>query len=700
MVVPTKNAARTLAACLQSLRAQTQPCRVVVVDNDSTDGTRKIAETGADVVLDTGPERSAQRNLGARTFPAPVVGFVDADMVLQPAVVAEAVSALSAGAGSVIVPERTVGSGFWVEVRAFERSFYDGCDAIEAARFFRWDVFERAGGYDENLTGNEDLDLSDSARRLAPVARITAIIDHDEGTITYLDACRKKAYYAEGMRRYAAKHGTAAFGQFTGRPWLRQPHKLLNRYGAGLVALKAGEAMAVAMALSRGRARPTRRTASSGEPDRTCPISSSAPGGASRRSAHVRRRPHVGFVTESFLDEDGNLFEGGAERHLFHLARIARNVGAEATVYQRSSREWRRTYEGVEVVATPARLGALGRTLGRRAIADGCTHLHFQYLERVPWHLKGPRITATSHAVYWDIPYVDLYRRWYPGGPASALALPLWRFRQLTRILLAVGRCEQVLATDTGLLRIVQGTRPALRQRIDVVANFTDLYGSGDGGHTADSEPTLRALQAERELGHTVVLVPRNLSFVRGGAWLCEIVEHAADTGKDRQCHFFLTGVAIDVYGDASRYRHLLERRIDAMPAEARRRLHLLGGVPREAMPAAYRASDMALIPTFAHEGTSLAALEAMGAGLPVVATNVGGLNDVVRHGVTGFLVPADPASLAEAVVTLANDEPLRKQLGEEGRRVAEAAFTLARWRDRAEVFARRAGWAGGAWGS
>jgi len=87
VVVPTRNAARTLAACLESLRAQTTPCRTVVVDNGSTDATVTIAEQGADVVLHAGPERSAQRNYGARAYPAAIVGFIDADMILAPSVV-------------------------------------------------------------------------------------------------------------------------------------------------------------------------------------------------------------------------------------------------------------------------------------------------------------------------------------------------------------------------------------------------------------------------------------------------------------------------------------------------------------------------------------------------------------------------------------------------------------------------------------
>ena len=245
VVVPTKNAARTLGACLESLRAQTYPCRIVVVDNGSTDGTLATAQRWADFVLHAGPERSAQRNVGARAHPADFLGFIDADMVLEPGVVQEAVALLRGGAGSVIVPERSVGTGFWVEVRAFERSFYRGSDVIEAQRFFRREVFERAGGFDELLTGPEDWDLGQAARRLAPVARTGASIAHDEGNLGYLAACHKKAHYAVGVRRYLAKHGTRAFLDASRRPWLSRPWKLANRRGAGLLALKAGEAMTI-----------------------------------------------------------------------------------------------------------------------------------------------------------------------------------------------------------------------------------------------------------------------------------------------------------------------------------------------------------------------------------------------------------------------------------------------------------------------
>ena len=253
VVVPTRNSGRTIAACLDSLRNQTHPCTIVVVDNASSDDTIALAALRADVVHAAGPERSAQRNAGARLRPADVVGFIDSDMVLAKDVVRQAVEAITAGAAGVIVPERTIGTGYWSAVRAFERSFYSGSDNIEAARFYQWTLFDKTGGFDENLTGPEDLDLTIRVRRQAPITRITAMIDHDEGHLRYCDSCKKKGYYAEGMRRYVAKYGSGAMRDWARRPWLHQPRQMLSLAGLGLIVLKVGETATVISALARSR---------------------------------------------------------------------------------------------------------------------------------------------------------------------------------------------------------------------------------------------------------------------------------------------------------------------------------------------------------------------------------------------------------------------------------------------------------------
>ena len=82
-------------------------------------------------------------------------------------------------------------------------------------------------------------------------------------------------------------------------------------------------------------------------------------------------------------------------------------------------------------------------------------------------------------------------------------------------------------------------------------------------------------------------------------------------------------------------------------------------------------------------EGMPVSILEAMAAGLPVVASAVPGLEEVVLDGETGFLVPpADPAALAEKLAELVDDPARRASFGAAGRARAEEHFSLPAWRD------------------
>ena len=86
---------------------------------------------------------------------------------------------------------------------------------------------------------------------------------------------------------------------------------------------------------------------------------------------------------------------------------------------------------------------------------------------------------------------------------------------------------------------------------------------------------------------------------------------------------------------------------------------------------------DLFVLPSL-WEGLPNALLEAMAAGLPVVATAVGGTPEVVVDGVTGFLVPPrDPQALADAILRLLRDPELRQRMGEAGRARVAAHFSI-----------------------
>jgi L-malate glycosyltransferase len=85
-----------------------------------------------------------------------------------------------------------------------------------------------------------------------------------------------------------------------------------------------------------------------------------------------------------------------------------------------------------------------------------------------------------------------------------------------------------------------------------------------------------------------------------------------------------------------------------------------------------------ALLFSSLREGLSMAMLEAMAAGVPVVATDVGGTPELITHGVTGLLVsPGRPERLAEALVSLLVDDAAREAIRRAARRLVEERFSL-----------------------
>jgi len=92
-----------------------------------------------------------------------------------------------------------------------------------------------------------------------------------------------------------------------------------------------------------------------------------------------------------------------------------------------------------------------------------------------------------------------------------------------------------------------------------------------------------------------------------------------------------------------------------------------------------YRLFDTFFLPSV-NEGTPVSAIEALATGTPVVANRVGGVPDVVRDGIDGFLVePGDIESAAERLETLARDPTLRTKLGDAGRERVRGRYAVAR---------------------
>ena len=212
VIITTKNEELVIGRLIKSVKNQSYKHKeIILIDNNSTDQTVKIAKRLGVKVANKGPERSAQRNFGAKIAKGSYLLFVDADMELSKNVIEECtkVGSLEKNLGGVAIPEKSKASNFWGSVKGFERSIYNekGDPITDAARFFPKNVFEKAGGYDEEITGPEDWDLPEVINKLGyKIIRINALIYHYERISNPFDLAKKKFYYAKSSYKYLEKH--------------------------------------------------------------------------------------------------------------------------------------------------------------------------------------------------------------------------------------------------------------------------------------------------------------------------------------------------------------------------------------------------------------------------------------------------------------------------------------------------------------
>jgi glycosyltransferase involved in cell wall biosynthesis len=131
--------------------------------------------------------------------------------------------------------------------------------------------------------------------------------------------------------------------------------------------------------------------------------------------------------------------------------------------------------------------------------------------------------------------------------------------------------------------------------------------------------------------------------------------------------------VTFAIIGDGERRRALEV----AVPPALRDRIVFTGW--QTDLASVYAALDVVVL-TSLNEGTPVALIEAAAAGRPVVATDVGGVRDVVRHGETGALVPAgNAAATSMEVLRIVRDEALAREWGMAGRRWVRSRFAANR---------------------
>lgn len=122
---------------------------------------------------------------------------------------------------------------------------------------------------------------------------------------------------------------------------------------------------------------------------------------------------------------------------------------------------------------------------------------------------------------------------------------------------------------------------------------------------------------------------------------------------------------------------HFMDYLKNALSPQVADKVSFLGSIPRSELVARYFDADLFVFPSIWDEGFGIPPVEAMAAGVPVIVTRSGAMVETVQDGKTGLIVEKkDPIALAEAMLKLLEDEPLREAMGKAGRQRAFEQFT------------------------
>ncbi|MCA1945173.1 MAG: glycosyltransferase [Desulfovibrio sp.] len=171
-------------------------------------------------------------------------------------------------------------------------------------------------------------------------------------------------------------------------------------------------------------------------------------------------------------------------------------------------------------------------------------------------------------------------------------------------------------------------------------------------------------------------------------ARLVEDKDHATSLRAFASLLQMVPQAELRLVGDGPRRAELETLAACLFPGQLRSRVHFAG--ERLDVDTVLRQAD-ALVLSSIREAMPNVILEAMATGLPVIATDVGGVAEMVVQGETGWLTPAEDApAMAQAMLRLAREPALRKRMGRAGRARVEAHFSFeAMARGHEAVFAR-----------
>lgn len=350
----------------------------------------------------------------------------------------------------------------------------------------------------------------------------------------------------------------------------------------------------------------------------------------------------VDIVNVNFYDWDGiTLYKGGAERYVYDLACILKAEGYQPRIIQHANKPFNIDFQGIPVIGIQTNSGhdLRGMSMKYRDICKD-SDLVIASPADLACELSGLLVIGINHGIYWDHKFKKLDNA---------------NLNEYRNIFNALKISSTIVAVDTNFINWVRTFDYSLGGKITYIPNYFD---------SRDFSPIEKNFD-----GNITILYPRRLYEARGIFLTLKAFDYLFEKHGTIKLH--LVGQASPE--DAEIVHEFIEKHPGRVVWDE---------LDMGEMWKPYQQSHIALVPTIYSEGTSLSCLEAMATNNAVIATNIGGLPNLVVDGFNGLLIKPTVEALIQSIESLLLNRMLMQEMASNGVNLAKV-FEKNRWTSR-----------------
>lgn len=371
----------------------------------------------------------------------------------------------------------------------------------------------------------------------------------------------------------------------------------------------------------------------------------------------MEKKVKVFIIYSNFYNINNESFSiGGVQTYIFYLCKMLLNRNFEPIVFQKSSTNFNITKSNIQINGykipdkIKARVFLFKQVLN---VYEKKTDIIIFGSENFSVKTKFRKTLVIQHGIYWDLPsnYLKVNKI------INQLPSKLKRKYIFWKVLHNFNNSNNKVCVDFNYLNWYRTQRDiSAGERIWIIPNFTQIepnFSSND------------IINKQRDPEKIKILYARRFFKIRGLHLMVEVTRKLLENFSNISITF--AGEGPDEY--------LLDE------FKSNKNVNIIKYEQKDAFKI-HKEHHIAVVPSIGSEGTSISVAEAMAAGCAVIATNIGGITNMILDNYNGCLINPNKTEIYEKIELLISNHTMREEISINGYNVAKNSFNIEKWMD------------------